>query len=41
MFEFAKPKKHTTRKPSRPKGMQTMSAALWATIRQAVAGVKA
>jgi hypothetical protein len=40
MFEYAKPKKLSVRKPARPKGMQTMSAALWATIRAAVGAVK-
>lgn len=40
MFEYAKPKKMSVRKPSRPKGMQTMSPAVWAAIRAAVGAIK-
>jgi hypothetical protein len=42
MFEYAKPKTKnlSVRKPARPKGMQTMSPALWATIRAAVGAIK-
>lgn len=40
MFEYAKPKKLSVRKPERPKGMQAMSPALWASIRAAVGTIK-
>jgi hypothetical protein len=40
MFEYAKPKKLSVRKPVRPKGMQAMSPALWASIRAAVSSTK-
>ncbi len=40
MFEYAKPKKLSVRKPARPKGLQAISPALWATIRAAVGAIK-
>ncbi len=42
LTEYAKPRPKPGRpRPARPKGMQAMSAALWAAIRKAISGGKA